>query len=164
MPPCDAHSGSASPAIRHPAAAAWTLLLAGLAAAAGCGPVDAGRSSLAASKQLPDARSYALHIHSGLVDGCATAACHGRPAGLQLVAATQALPPDAAVAHPRELDEPYRSGYYTVLGYCRLDRPELSPLLLWGGGEQPAHPGGDALDDAQRAAVLDWLRDAGGDR
>ncbi len=145
-------------------AAAWTLLLAGLAAAAGCGPVDPGRSSLAASKQLPDARSYALHIHPALADGCATAACHGRPGGLQLVAAAQALPPDTVVAHPGELEEPFRSGYYTVLGYCLLDRPELSPLLLWGGGEQPAHPGGDALGDEQLVAILDWLRDAGGDR
>lgn len=145
----------------------WALLLAGLAGlagSAGCGTVDPGRSSLPAWKQMPDARSYALHIHPALSDSCASAACHGRPGGLQLAAAAQALPPDAAVTHPRELEEPFRSGYYTVLGYCRLDRPELSPLLLWGGGEQPAHPGADALSDEQRAAILDWLRDAGGDR
>jgi hypothetical protein len=124
--------------------------------------VDPGATELARIRRLPDPRIYGLQIHPMLVASCATAGCHGQPSQFELQAAEQALTPETQISHPLDLPEPFRSGYYTVLGASDLEVPEASRLLRWATGAEPSHPGGRALEQADQTALLAWLRSGGG--
>jgi len=142
----------------------WLALLGLSATCFACGSIDPGEAALAPVRRLPEARRYGLEIHPLLANTCSAAACHARPGPFQLEPSDTPLPPEQAVEHPLDLPEPFRAGYYTVLGLCDLDFPEDSQLLRWATGERAEHPGGQALSAAEAAQVISWLRSGGGEQ
>ena len=129
----------------------------------GCGAVDPGEADQPRVDRLPDARRYGLEIHPMLAGTCGTAGCHAGQGPLQIVPADTPLLPEQVVDHPQDLPEPFRTGYYTVLGRCDLVFPEDSQLLRWATGEWTQHPGDQALGPAEAADLVSWLRSGGGD-
>ena len=113
---------------------------------AGCGTVDSGERSLPRWQKTPDYTVFSEEIRPGLVTSCATSQCHGRDTSFSLQDGSE--------------QSDVLADYYTVLAFCDLDFPLSSALLIWGFGEQAAHPAGKVLSNDDRDAIVDWLEDA----
>lgn len=138
-------------------ACGWVL--AAVVCPAGCGTVDPGERSLARWSRTPDPTTFGRSIHPALGAGCATSGCHRRTTTFSLHAADP-LAVDQRADTPEELPALLRTDFFTVLAFCDLDAEERSPLIVWGSGEQPAHPGGEALSASDRDAIIQWLEEA----
>lgn len=128
----------------------------------GCGSIDPGERTAARPLQVPDPVEFGTTVQPRLVTACGLAACHARDTTFTVHKSPTALSPSAGIIHPRDLPEPFRTDYFVVLAFCDLDIPESSPLLEWGGGQLPAHPGGKALTSDDVSEILKWLRSGGG--
>jgi hypothetical protein len=133
----------------------WALVIALLPAA--CGSIEPGKTSLSQWQRIPDPVTFGHQIHPLLTASCAAAECHSRKTSFTLHPTTDTIPADANISSPLNLPAPFRDDYYTTLGFCDLDQPAASPLLVWGTGAEPAHPGKDALGATDAETIRSWL-------
>jgi len=138
---------------------AYGWALAVVVCPAGCGTVDPGERSLARWSRTPDPTTFGRSVHPALGASCATSGCHRRTTTFSLHPADP-LPVDQRADNPEDLPDRLRTDFFTVLAFCDLDVEEQSPLIRWGSGQQPSHPGGEALSASDRDAIIQWLEEA----
>ena len=133
-----------------------------LVLASGCGTVDPGEVTLATPQRLPNAVLFGSRVHPLLPRqaGCAATECHASSSLFPLHEA-EPLATTSSIEHPLDLPDPLLSDYFTVLSRVNMDNPMASPLFRWAQGDEPSHPGGDALNAEALQTILDWIHGAG---